>query len=60
MRFVTIKCTPDAKEDLDIQGLNYESEGNYLTFNYCEVDRLNDDQLIDELELNPDHVLSIS
>jgi len=60
MRFVTIKCTPDAKEDLDIQGLNYESEGNYLTLNYCEVDRLNDDQLIDELELNPDHVLSIS
>ena len=60
MRFVTIKCTPDAKEDLDIQGLNYDTEANYLSLNYCEVDRLDDEQLIEELELNPDHVLSIS
>ena len=60
MRFVTIKCHPDAKEDLDIQGLKYDTEANYLSLNYCEVDRLDDDQLIEELELNPDHVLSIS
>jgi len=60
MRFLTIKCKPTAKEDLDMLGLNYSTEDNYLSLDYCEVDRLNDEQVIAELELNPDDILSIS
>jgi len=59
MRFLTIKCKPTAKEDLDMLGLNYSTEDNYLSLDYCEVDRLNDEQVIAELELNPDDILSI-
>jgi len=60
MRFLTIKCKPTAKDDLDMLGLNYSTEDNYLSLDYCEVDRLNDEQVIAELELNPDDILSIS
>tara|TARA_R100000458_G_scaffold55381_1_gene59290 strand:+ start:499 stop:681 length:183 start_codon:yes stop_codon:yes gene_type:complete len=60
MRFLTIKCKPTAKDDLDMLGLNYSTEDNYLSLNYCEVDNIEDDEVIAELELNPDDILSIS
>jgi len=59
MRFLTIKCKPTAQEDLDMLGFNYTTESNYLSFNYCEVDDIEDDAVIELLELNPDDILSI-
>ena len=59
MRFLTIKCKPTAKEDLDMLGLRYSTEANYLSLNYCDVDNLDDDELLEDLELNADDILSI-
>ena len=40
-------------------GFNYSTESNYLSFNYAEVDDIEDDAVIELLELNPDDILSI-